>query len=44
LSLLLWFENKETLLPLADRTLAFVGCLFLHELKCYTLSPCENCD
>jgi len=32
---LLWYENKETLLPLADRTHAFVGCLFPRVLKCY---------
>ena len=44
LSLLMWFEKKETLLPIAVRTYAVLGCLFLHELKCYSLSTREKYD
>jgi hypothetical protein len=44
MSLLLWVENKETLLPLADITHTLVGCFFLHESKCCSLSPHENYD
>jgi len=44
LSLLLLIKNKETHLPLADRTHTLVGCLILHELKCYSFSLREKYD